>query len=279
MKIAIVGVGLLGGSFAYRMREQSDAHFFIGIDKSPQHLKKALALGIIDVIAKLDNLQDADLIVLAIPVDEVVKVLPNMLSHILPHQIVIDVSSSKSEIAKAIDQHPNRKNFVSTHPMWGTEYSGPEAAQKNAFTNKVCVICDASKSDTKKMAVVKKIYKQWKMTLVEMNSAEHDLHTAYISHISHITSFALANTVLEKEKDKKKIFELAGSGFQSTVRLAKSSPKMWTPVFQQNKKNVLAVLKEHIHQLQLFETHLKKDDTQKIYDYIVSANAIKKIID
>ncbi len=193
-------------------------------------------------------------------------------------QIVADAGSTKQALCEAMNDHPMRSRFVATHPMWGTEYSGPEAAVRNAFVGRSCVICEKEKSDAEAVATIEEIYRQLGMHLVYMDADSHDMHTAYISHISHITSFALANTVLEKEKEEDTIFELAGGGFESTVRLAKSNPSMWVPIFKQNREHVLDVLNEHISQLRKFKACLEKENYTYLQELIEQANTIKRIL-
>jgi prephenate dehydrogenase len=211
------------------------------------------------------------------PVDSVVKLLPALLDKI-DNQIVIDLGSTKYPSINAVHNHPKRGRYVATHPMWGTEYSGPQAAVKGAFENKAVIICNAEESDEDALAWTKGMYKKIGMHLLEMEAKAHDLHAAYVSHISHITSFALANTVLQKEKEEQAIFELASAGFESTVRLAKSNPAMWVPIFMQNKENVLDVLKEHIAQLSRFKESIEKDDNEYLMRLIKDANKIRRII-
>ena len=194
------------------------------------------------------------------------------------NQIVVDAGSTKNVLCKSLGNHINRKNFVATHPMWGTEYSGPEAAVHNAFAGRACVICEKEKSSEQAVKTVEQIYTQLGMHLVYMDAEAHDIHAAYVSHISHITSFALANTVLEKEKEEDAIFELAGGGFESTVRLAKSNPAMWAPIFMQNRENVLDVLSEHISQLRKFKSALEKENMEYLWELMEHANKIKEII-
>jgi prephenate dehydrogenase len=223
-------------------------------------------------------MEESDLIVLATPVNAVVKLLPQILDKISNKQIVMDVGSTKDSIMEAVKGHPNRERFVATHPMWGTEHSGPEAAMKGAFTDKATVICDKEKTDADAVAIVENIYQQLGMHLVYMNGEEHDVHVAYVSHISHITSFALANTVLEKEREEDAIFELASAGFESTVRLAKSNPHTWASIFMQNRENVLDVLNEHISQLRKFKACLEKENYEYLEELMVNANKIKKVL-
>lgn len=278
MNIAIVGVGLIGGSVALTLKEKSHDYHIIGVDNSEQNLKKARELGLIDSSDSLANaVANSKVIILATPVDAILKLLPTVLD-MVTDQVVIDMGSTKSNILEAVAQHPKRGRLVAAHPMAGTEYSGPEAAFNGLFTNKVMVYTDAANSDEDAFELADQITDQLEMQTTFMNATEHDIHTAYVSHISHITSFALALTVLEKEKSQGRIFELAGSGFESTVRLAKSSPDMWTPIFRQNRENVLEVLEEHINQLQNMHDLLEKEDYDKFYKLIKKSNKIKRIL-
>ena len=277
-KIAIVGVGLIGGSLAIQLHEKKLSSKLIGVETNPDHAKKAIDLELVDEIMNLeDAIAASDIIVLAIPVDTLVDILPSIMDKI-NNQVVLDLGSTKSQALESIKGHPKRGRYVATHPMWGTEYSGPQAAVKGAFENKAVIICNAEESDTDALDWVKGMYKKIGMHLLEMEAKAHDLHAAYISHISHITSFALANTVLEKEKEEQAIFELASAGFESTVRLAKSNPAMWAPIFMQNKENVLDVLKEHIAQLERFKESIEKDDNEYLMRLIKDANKIRRII-
>lgn len=277
-KVAIVGVGLIGGSLALQLNEKGLAAGVIGVEADPAHAKKALDLHLVDEIKTLEEaVREADVVVLAIPVDKLITALPAVLD-IVEHQIVFDVGSTKYKLIELVKNHPNRGRYVASHPMWGTEYSGPDAAVKGAFENKAVVICNAHESDPDAAEWVKLMYQKIGMHLLEMNATDHDVHTAYISHISHITSFALANTVLEKEREEDAIFELASAGFESTVRLAKSNPAMWVPIFMQNKENVLDVLNEHISQLRKFKACLEKENSEYLQELIENANRIGRII-
>ena len=277
-RIAIVGVGLIGGSLALQLNEKGLASKLIGVDSNRDHQKKALEMGLVDEIMDLDEaIENADVVILAIPVDAMVKILPQVLNK-LNNQVLIDMGSTKSELMSIANEHAKRGRYVATHPMWGTEYSGPQAAVHGAFENTAVIICDAGKSDADALAWTKNMYKKIGMHLLEMNAIDHDLHAAYVSHISHITSFALANTVLEKEKEDEAIFELASAGFASTVRLAKSNPSMWVPIFIQNRENVLDVLNEHISQLRKFKSCLEKENYEYLQELIENANRIRRII-
>lgn len=277
-RIAIIGVGLIGGSLAIQLHEKKISSRLIGVESNKKHAQKALELELVDEIMSLDDaINNSDVIVLAIPVDKMVALLPEVLNKI-DQQIIIDLGSAKAQLITALKDHPKRKRYVATHPMWGTEYSGPQAAVKGAFENKAVIICNADESDADALEWTKAMYRKIGMHLLEMDAADHDLHAAYVSHISHITSFALANTVLEKEKEDQAIFELASAGFESTVRLAKSNPAMWAPIFLQNRENVLDVLNEHIAQLQRFKESIEKKDEKNLQKLIEEANKIKKII-
>jgi prephenate dehydrogenase len=277
MNVSIIGLGLIGGSMAIALREHSIAEIILGVEANERHAKIALEKALVDKVVSIDDAMNSDLIILAIPVDEIEKLLPSILDKV-NKQVVIEVGSIKAGIIDAIKDHPNRKRFVATHPMWGTEYSGPEAAISGAFKGKAVVICDKGKADTDAGELVEDLYRKLGMQSLYMNADEHDIHVAYVSHISHITSFALANTVLEKEREEDAIFSLASGGFESTVRLAKSNASMWVPIFMQNRENVLDVLNEHISQLRKFKACLEKENYNYLQELIENANRIKSII-
>jgi prephenate dehydrogenase len=278
--VTVVGVGLIGGSFGLALRDLQLSNKIIGVSRSGSTAQKALQLGIVDEVLTLEEaVKKSDLIYVAIPVDVTLPVMQSILNIIRPDQIVVDAGSTKKALCLSVAGHPNRARFVATHPMWGTEYSGPEAAVHNAFSGRTCVICEREKSDPEALAAVEKIYAALGMSLVNMDADSHDVHAAYVSHISHITSFALANTVLEKEREEDAIFELAGGGFESTVRLAKSSPAMWGPIFMQNRENVLDVLNEHIAQLRKFKSCLEKENYDYLMELMGNANKIRRILE
>ena len=278
MIVTVIGVGLIGGSMAIALKDKGFASKVLGVDNNEIHSVKALELGLVDEIVTLDEaLQQSQLLILAIPVDGVEQLLPTLLEKV-DKQVIMDVGSIKGEIMDVVNGHVKKGRFVATHPMWGTEYSGPEAAVKGAFKGKATVICDKEACDADALKLVEDLYRSIDMNLVYMNAAEHDVHVAYVSHISHITSFALANTVLEKEKEEDAIFSLASGGFESTVRLAKSNPNMWVPIFMQNRENVLDVLNEHISQLRKFKACLEKENYEYLKELIEQANNIRKII-
>jgi prephenate dehydrogenase len=277
-RIAIIGVGLMGGSLAIRLHEKKLSSRLIGVDTNSEHAQQALELELVDEMLPLDEaIKNSEVIILTVPVDILLSLLPAVLDKIT-NQIVIDLGSTKSQLVEKVKTHPKRKRYVATHPMWGTEYSGPQAAVKGAFENKALVICNAADADEDAVAWTRMMFRKIGMHILEMDAAAHDLHAAYISHISHITSFALANTVLGKEKEHNAIFEMASSGFESTVRLAKSHPEMWVPIFLQNKENVLDVLKEHIAQLTRFKESIENSDGAYLKELIQDANKIKRIL-
>ena len=278
MIVAVIGIGLIGGSMAISLKEKGMAGKVLGVDANPMHQLKAMELQLADEIVDMNEAVDrADLVILSVPVDIAEQLLPGILDRV-DRQVVMDVGSTKFGVLAAIADHARRGRFVATHPMWGTEYSGPSAAISGAFVNKATVICNKEKSDEDAVSKVEGVYKALGMHLLYMDAAAHDLHAAYVSHISHITSFALANTVLEKEREEDAIFEMASGGFESTVRLAKSSPSMWVPIFMQNRENVLDVLNEHISQLRKFKSCLEKENYQYLTELIENANKIRRII-
>ena len=277
--VTIVGVGLISGSFSLALKERALVKKVIGVSRTEASAQKAIELGLIDEALPLEEaVKQADLIYVAIPVDATIGVMQQVMDMVTDKQIVADAGSTKHALCTALAGHPMRHRFVATHPMWGTEYSGPEAAVRNAFAGRSCVICEKEKSDAAAVALVEEIYRQLGMNLVYMDADSHDMHTAYVSHISHITSFALANTVLEKEREENTIFDLAGGGFESTVRLAKSNPAMWVPIFKQNRENVLDVLNEHISQLRKFKACLEKENYTYLQELIEQANKITRIL-
>lgn len=278
MRLAVIGIGLMGGSLALTLKRKSFVSNVIGVDNNTQHQAEALALGLVDEIRSLeDAVKNSDIIAIATPVNIAEKLLPTILD-LVDQQVVFDVGSTKESIVNIANEHAKKGRFVPTHPMWGTEFSGPSAAQEDAFLEKATVICNADKVDADALQKVESLYKALGMHIVNMDAIKHDIHVAYVSHISHITSFALANTVLEKEKESDAIFELASGGFESTVRLAKSNAAMWVPIFMQNKENVLDVLNEHISQLKKFKACLEKENFEYLSDLIENANGIKRIL-
>jgi prephenate dehydrogenase len=280
MTITIVGLGLIGGSMALSLKENHFADTLIGVDNNPVHTAKALELGLVDSVASLEEaVAQSDIIIVATPVNTLTSILPQILDLISDNQVVIEVGSTKNPVINAVKNHPNRRSFVATHPMAGTEFSGPEAAIRHLFDGKMCVLCDVQDSKSELVEIITRMYEDGlKMKLIFMESNAHDVHTAYISHISHICSFALASTVLAKEKDEDSIFNLASTGFESTVRLAKSNPETWIPIFQQNQENIIDVLDEYITTLLKFKGLMISDSYDKLKDCLVQANDIKRIL-
>ena len=279
MKILIAGLGLIGGSFALALRDRGIADEILGVEKSDENAAEALRLGLADRIVTLEEgVPQADLVVLATPVDTIPLMAVKALNHVTDRQVVMDMGSIKAELCEVISMHARRGRFVAAHPMWGTEYSGPRAAQHGAFTGRNAVVCEAERSDADALAAVERIFRALDVPVVYMGAEEHDLHAAYVSHISHVTSFALALTVLEKEREERHIFDLAGGGFESTVRLAKSAAATWVPILLRNKYNVLDVLREHIHQLQIMRRMIERDDAEGLTGAFEKANSIQRII-
>ena len=273
----IIGLGLIGGSFALELKKRLQ-YTVVGIDKNPQHLQEALALGIISEIIDYPQISDADLVLVAVPVNRIAQVVHEVLDHVGENTLVMDVGSVKESICKEVAQHPRRSQFVAAHPMAGTEYSGPQAALYELFDGKVMALCEVEKSNWKLLDRALDISKALNMRVKMMSPTDHDLHTAYVSHLSHVSSFMLGKTVLEIEKDEAQIFDLASTGFASTVRLAKSHPQMWTPIFLENKTNVLKALTEYIKNLENFKYLLETDQADAITQNIKEANYIRKIL-
>jgi prephenate dehydrogenase len=280
MNICIVGIGLIGGSLAIDLRNRGFAKHITGVDINSHHATIAKHSNLVDDIDKLENaVEKSDLIILSTPIDSIKKLLPEILDMIKgTDKVITDMGSTKAGMCKLVENHPNRGQFVAAHPMAGTEYSGPLAAISKLFDYKCAIICDKEKSSQQALKVVKKMLNVLNMKVIYMKSQEHDVSAAYVSHISHISSFALSLCVLEKEKDQKRILSLASGGFASTVRLAKSSAEMWTPVFDQNSANVLEVLDTYIEKLKLFRKHIENKNHREITDLIVEANKIQKIL-
>jgi prephenate dehydrogenase len=278
MKLAVIGLGLIGGSMAKDLRRTKFATEIIGVDSHPNNAKIALEVGIVDRIELLEKaVKEADIVLLAIPVDKIAQVLSTILSQIAASTTVIDVGSTKREITAAVKDHPMRGNYVASHPMSGTENSGPTAALEHLFENKICIICDHQNSRPQHLALAEKMFQTLGMPIAYMSSDEQDHTTAFISHLPHATSFALANTVQAIE-DRKIIFDLASGGFQSAVRLAKSSPQMWGPIFWQNRDYISEALEAYIHHLEEFKKSLKNNDHEKLISLIENANNIRGIL-
>lgn len=280
MIVAVIGLGHIGGSIAVSVRENGFASEVVGCDANPEHEQAALRNGLVDSLANFDEaIEKADIIVVATPVNVLTQLLPRILDRVTEQQVVMDVGSTKRDVVEAVRQHPRRGQFIATHPMSGTEFSGPASAVLYQFDGKVTVFCDAERSHPHTVHTARRLYRSLRMRIVEMNAEAHDMHVAYISHISHIASFALALTVLEKEKDEHRIFELASSGFSSTVRLAKSAPDTWVPIFRQNRDNVLDVLDEYIHVLTDMRAALATENFEEVRRKIGKANDIRRVLE
>lgn len=278
MTITIIGTGLIGGSLALSLKTANNATHIIGVDSNQENLLQAKALQLIDSHSSLyDAIKASELIILAIPVNGIISLLPEVLN-LVTDQVVMDMGSVKQAIVNSVSNHPKRKQYVAAHPMAGTENSGPQAAVRGLFINKNMVLCDTAASSPAAVAQVERLFKQIGMRMVYMDAAAHDLHTAYISHFPHIASFALALTVLKKEKEEQRIFELASGGFESSVRLAKSAADMWIPIFEHNKDNVLDVLDEHLLQLHQLRKNLADCNFKELTKQIETANTIRKIL-
>lgn len=295
MTIGIVGLGLIGGSMAIDLRRRGFASEILGVEAEPVNASAALNIGLADEIVDLEQCIDrSDIVVLSVPVGTAVKMLPVVLDHfaetrpgpgpadgssgVRSRKIVIDVCSTKFSLVEAVRNHPARRRYVATHPMAGTEYSGPWAAQPGLFDGRACIICNGDDSDRDAVEAIEALYDCLNMRITSMDASAHDVHTAYVSHISHITSFALALTVLDKEKDEKHIFDLASGGFSSTVRLAKSNADMWVPILSQNRDNVLKVMDTYIEKMNEFRDAISSGDEKRIRELIGEANRIKRIL-
>ncbi len=276
--IYAIGVGLIGGSLAIDIKKNNPDVVIHGISRKDSTLDKALELKLIDRKATLDDIENADLVIVSIPVDATVKLLPTILDKVSDTGLVVDAGSTKEDICKAVENHPKRRNFLAMHPIAGTEHSGPTAAIEGLFQGKTNIVCEVEKTTFKLQEKALKLFTDIGMRIRYMNPVDHDKHIAYVSHLSHISAFMLGKTVIEKEKNERDIFDMAGSGFASTVRLAKSSPEMWTPIFKQNKTNVIETLEEYINNLAHFKKLMEQDDFEAIFSEMESTNHIKDIL-
>jgi len=276
--IYIIGVGLIGGSLALDIKRKRPEATIYGIDNSEQHIAEALELQVIDAKATLEDLDKADLVILSIPVDAAVAILPKVLDKVSDFGLVVDVGSTKLDICKVVEHHPKRRNFLAMHPIAGTEFSGPKAAILDLFQHKTNIVCEVEKTAFKLQEKALNLFTEIGMRMRYMNPESHDKHIAYVSHLSHISAFMLGKTVIEKEKNERDIFDMAGSGFESTVRLAKSSPAMWTPIFKQNKANVVETLEDYISNLTKFKNMMQNDDFEGVFNEMKDTNYIKQIL-
>ena len=281
--LGIIGLGLIGGSMAIDLKRKGFAQTVLGVDADSVNAAAAEKIGLVDRVVSFEECVDqSDVIILAVPVDAALKLLPMVLDRFeqtgAKDKLVMDVCSTKEHLSRSVKYHAKRKMYVASHPMSGTEYSGPWAALPGLFDGRACIICDSDESDRKAVRTVEELYTTLNMRVIYMNSSNHDVHTAYVSHVSHVISFALAQTVLEKEKDEKHIFDLASGGFSSTVRLAKSGADMWTPILLQNSDNVLRVMDTYMEKLQAFRDAIADGDQEAVRGLIEEANKIRRII-
>ena len=280
MNVTIIGLGLIGGSVGSRILETAWASEVVGVDDKPVNLHKAAELGLISDTSDFnDAIKVADLVVMAIPVDKIADLLPEVLDAIKPGAVVVDMGSTKGSICESVEHHANRSAFVASHPIAGTENSGPSAAFASLFDNKTGILCDVNKSTDHAVRLVKDLYRILGMRVIEMDSHAHDMHIAYVSHLSHISSFVLGQTVLEIEQDQKSIFDMAGSGFASTVRLAKSSPEMWASIFSENKEHISKSLDFYINNLLAFKSFIDENKKAELYDTMKRTNEIRRVLD
>lgn len=278
MNVFVIGIGLIGGSMVLDIKQKYPKAVIYGIDNNKDHLEKAIELGVIDIRATLEDLDKAEIVIVSIPVDVQLKVIPKVLDLVSDEALVFDVGSTKEDICKILENHPKRRNYLAAHPIAGTEFSGPTAAHNNLFHKKTNIICEVEKTAFKLQEKALDLFAKLGMRIRYMDAKSHDKHIAYVSHLSHISAFMLGKTVIEKEKNERDIFDMAGSGFASTVRLAKSSPAMWAPIFEQNKTNVIETLNEYIHNLQQFKELMIQNDFTKIHNEMESTNHIKQIL-
>jgi prephenate dehydrogenase len=278
MKIGIIGLGLMGGSFALDIKIPLPSSIIHGIDNSAENLNKAKEIGLIDFIISYKDLRKMDLILVAVPVSHSLNIIPKVLDLISSNTLVFDVGSTKQAICELLNDHPKRGNYLAAHPMAGTEFSGPEAAQKGLYVGKTNIVCEFEKTEIKLRKLALKIFNNLEMKTIYMDPKSHDIHVAYVSHLSHISSFMLGKTVIEKEENENNIFDLAGSGFESTVRLAKSLPETWTPIFLQNKGNLVLAIEEYVSNLNLIKELILNENESDLSEILNNTNRIKEIL-
>ena len=276
--VFVIGVGLIGGSLCLDIKKIYPKVKIYGIDSSVDNLDIAVKLNLIDFKTSLDNLNKADLVLISTPVDVANKIIIDVLNNINSKSLVIDFGSTKTNICSKVNNHKKRKNYLASHPIAGTEFSGPKAAFLGLFSNKTIILCDCEKTDTNLLTTAENIFRSMQMNIRYMDSFSHDKHIAYVSHLSHISSFMLGKTVMDKEKNENNIFDMAGSGFESTVRLAKSSPEMWAPIFELNKENIVESLEEYIVNLNSFKNLLQNDKFGELKNQMIQTNYIKNIL-
>lgn len=278
MKVFVVGIGLIGGSMALDLKRLDSTIQIHGVDTNSVHLEEALALGVIDKIDTLDGISTADRVIMSTPVKASLELLPQLLDKLQDNALLWDVGSTKEKLCKQVKNHPKRDQYLAAHPIAGTEFSGPKAAHEGLFNGKPQILCESKKTRQDLLNWAKTTFRSMGMYLRFMDAADHDKHMAYVSHLSHISSFMLGKTVLEREDDEQNIFDLAGSGFESTVRLAKSSPEMWTPIFEQNKDNIIHILEAYIQNLQNFKAKLVENDFTDLHQQMKNTNQLTNIL-
>ena len=278
MRVHVIGLGLIGGSLSFDIKDAFAEAKVYGYDLNKANEERALALGFIDDAFAWDELHLADIVILSIPVDAQQSVLPKVLDGINDDALVFDAGSTKAKLCEVVAQHPKRRNFLATHPIAGTEFSGPDAAVRGLFQNKTNIICEVEKTAFKLQEKGLEIFRKIGMRIRYMDPQSHDKNIAYVSHLSHISSFMLGKTVIDKEQNERDIFDMAGSGFESTVRLAKSSPAMWTPIFKENKENILETLEEYIQNLERFKELMEADNFDEVFQTMENTNHIKTIL-
>ena len=278
MNVGVIGLGLIGGSIALKIKEIDENTVIYGLDKDLDSMSYSLNKGIIDKKLDINSINNLKYIFIAIPVDAIKSEIESILNKISNNTLVVDLGSTKYEICKKVQDHSNRKNFLAAHPIAGTEFSGPSAAINNLFDNKVLILCETEKTDQDLLSDALKIFDLMNMNIINMDSIEHDKHIAYVSHLSHISSFMLGKTVMNKEKDQDTIYDMAGSGFESTVRLAKSSPETWASIFVENKNNIVESLNEYISNINNFKILIENGDKEKLSAEMKKINGIKEIL-
>ena len=278
MNVGVIGLGLIGGSVALKIKEIDKNTVIYGLDKDLDSMSYSLSKGIIDKKLDINSINNLKYLFIAIPVDAIKSEIESILNKISNNTLVVDLGSTKYEICKKVQDHSNRKNFLAAHPIAGTEFSGPSAAINNLFDNKVLILCETEKTDQDLLSDALKIFDLMNMNIINMDSIEHDKHIAYVSHLSHISSFMLGKTVMNKEEDQDTIYDMAGSGFESTVRLAKSSPETWASIFVENKNNIVESLNEYISNINNFKILIENGDKEKLSAEMKKINGIKEIL-
>ena len=279
MKFFLIGTGLIGGSMSKDLRNILNNIQIHGIDKNEISIKHAKSIGVIDNIDSLDNLNKADRVILSVPVSESLKILPFVLDNLNKDALVWDVGSTKFSLCKSVENHSKRDQFLATHPIAGNEFSGPEASVENLFNGKIQILCETNKTRSDLLQWAESIFNSMGMKIRYMNPEEHDKKMAIVSHLSHISSFMLGKTVMESEKNDQNILDFAGSGFESTVRLAKSSPEMWSSIFKDNRENILEILNAYIENLKQFQLKIENENFIDLKNQMIKTNKLKKILD